>query len=56
MTDTQKAKTETMQEIADTIADKIRNAPEERTPELRALIMGFIAGVQSANGTAQEAN
>lgn len=55
MTDTQKAKTETMQEIADTIADKIRNAPEERTPELRALIMGFIAGVQSVT-TAQEAN
>ena len=52
MTDTQKAKTETMQEIADTI----RNAPEECTPELRALIMGFIAGVQSASGTAQEAN
>lgn len=47
MTDTQKTKTETMQEIADTIADKIRNAPEERTPELRALIMGFIAGVNS---------
>jgi hypothetical protein len=52
MTDTQKAKNETMQEIA----DKIRNAPEERTPELRALIMGFIAGVQSASGTTQEAN
>lgn len=51
MTDTQKAKTETMQEIANTI----RKAPEERTPELRALIMGFIAGVQSVT-TTQEAN
>lgn len=50
MTDTQKAKAETMQEIA----DKIRNVPEERTPELRALIMGFIAGVQSVT-TTQEA-
>lgn len=43
MTNTTKTKDETMQEIAEVV----RKVPEEHTPELRALITGFIAGMNS---------
>lgn len=43
MTDTTKTKDELMQDIAETI----NQWPEDHLPELRAMINGFIAGVNS---------